>query len=140
MIADAIARLTVDGTIDTSVDPRAVDQVGTALAQVLDAYDVGALVCWDGNDESALAQVVGADLGVPVIRAQESEGLLTLNHGSSPRTRVALVATRWGKRRPLESLAGLVANVGLEAAVAVSILASDNEHPEGLASIVMERP
>ncbi|MCU1440277.1 MAG: hypothetical protein JWP85_1274 [Rhodoglobus sp.] len=140
MIADAIARLTVDGTIDTSVDPRAVDQVGTALAQVLDAYSVGALVCWDGNDESALAQVVGADLGVPVIRAEESLGLLTLNHGSSPRTRVALVATRWGKYRPLEPLAGLVTNHGLEAVVAVSILASDHDEREGLPSIVMERP
>jgi hypothetical protein len=140
MITDAIARLTVDGTIDTSLDPRAVDQVGTALAQVLDAYSVGTLVCWDGNDESALAQVVAADLGVPVIRAQESEGLLTLNHGSSPRTRVALVATRWGKRRPLKSLAGLVTNHGLEAVVAVSILAGDPEQHEGLPFIVMERP
>ena len=139
MIADAIARLTVDGTLDTSIDPRAVDEVGTAVAQVLDAHSVEAVVCWDGDDESAFAQVVAADLGVGIIRAQESLGLLSLGRRSGNPARVALIATRWGGYRPLEPLVGLVTNEGLHPVVAVSILASDHQPEGGLPFIVMDR-
>jgi hypothetical protein len=135
MIAEAIARLTVDGLLDTSVDPRAVDEVGRAVAAVVEAHSIEAVVCWDGDDEAALAQVVAADLGVAVIRAQENLGLLSLGRRSGNPVRVALIATRWGGYRPLQPLVGLVFNEGLQPVVAVSIL--ENEQSDDRLPLVV---
>lgn len=139
MIAHAIGRLVVDGALHASLDPRAVDELGSAVADILEGNAVEALVCWDGDEEAALAQVVGSRLGVRVIRAQENLGLLTLDRPPAGAVRVALIATHWGGYRPLVPLLGLVTNQGLEPVIAVSILAGEEESYEGLPVLVLEK-
>lgn len=138
MIAHAIEQLIVDGTLDTSRDPRAVDELGSAIANALEANAVEAIVCWDGDDEAALAQVVGFRLGVRVIRAQENLGLLTLNRGPTDAAKVALIATQWGGYRPLAPLMGLVINEGFEPVIAVSIVGGEGASYKALPALVLE--
>jgi hypothetical protein len=138
MIVGAIQRLTGNNKLDTSLDPRAVDELGAVIANILQANAVEAVVCWDGDDEAALAQVVGCRLDVRVIRAQENLGLLTLDRPPTEAVRVALIATRWGGYRPLAPLWGLVTNAGLEPVIAVSVVAGGPELHEGFPALVLE--
>lgn len=127
MTGDALARLLVDGVVDTGKDPRATQELGEALAEPLRASRVDAVACWEGDDEAALAQVVGVVLGVPVLRAEEGAGLLTLSAHRPSGTRIGLLGVRWDLNRPVVPLAGLVRGQGLDVVVAVSVLGGVGE-------------
>jgi hypothetical protein len=74
------------------LDPRGVELLGEELA--VRARDLGASVVliWERPEDVALAHVVGRELGVPVVRAYDADGLVGHGPGIEAGSRVLLVA------------------------------------------------
>ena len=118
----ALSAIRDEGGIDTAKDPRAVEVLGVEIADRLREVQPDVIVCWTGDDESVLAHVVAVRLGVPVLRGIEEMGLLTLEGARGLHRRAVLLATRWDRRNPVDSLVGLVRNQGLEPVALASLL------------------
>lgn len=56
-------------------DPAGGERLGGALAQSVDAADIGTVLIWEEALDVALAFVVARDLGVPAVRCFDNDGL-----------------------------------------------------------------
>ncbi|MDR5700924.1 hypothetical protein [Agromyces aerolatus] len=137
-IDEALGRVRSGDRIDTGRDPQAVAVVGAALAERLRGLSPDALVCWEGDDESVIAHAVGVALGVPVVRAIEDMGILTLDGEAPSGARVVLLATQWGGRNPAGSLLGLLHNNALHPVALAAVLAASRDASIDLPTITLE--
>ncbi|MCU1570177.1 MAG: hypothetical protein JWR33_918 [Naasia sp.] len=109
--------------IDTASDPLAVDEIGRAISDSVQSARPDAVACWVGDDESVLAHTVARALRVPVIRAEEDMGLLTLepNLGDSVHS-VLMLATSWSRRCPPGPLYSMLTERGKSVTAVLSLL------------------
>lgn len=129
----------IDGdNIDTSRDPQAVVALARTLADGLRDSGVDRLACWVGDDESVLAHAVAVELGVPVLRATEDLGLLTLEGPRRAGMRVVAVATRWGGRNSIDPLLGLLRNEGVEPVAFAALTAGADVGGRGFPVIIVD--
>jgi hypothetical protein len=109
--------------IDTASQPATMEQLGAELASMVEAFRPSAVVCWLDADEVVLAHCVARALGVPVSRADENLGLLTLEPElPSDVQRVLMVASSWRMETPVGSLFSLLENRGKRVCAVVSLL------------------
>lgn len=111
-------------TINAARSPRDVETLGRALGDSLRSSKPETLVMWSTCDDAVLAHVVALQLGIPVNRASEVEGILTFDEPFAPGTRVALVATEWDGRW-LGTLRRFVAGRGGELVAMGAVTASE---------------
>lgn len=113
--------------IDTASRPSVVAALGAEIAVLSHRFGADAVACWVSDDESVLAHSIAVALDVPVARADENLGLLTLDPELPGAARsVLLVATAWTMEHPLAPLASLLTNRGKTVAAAVSLLPGDD--------------
>ncbi|SEN18945.1 hypothetical protein [Nonomuraea pusilla] len=109
-------------TLNTGPSPGAVETIGRAMANALRGIRPGAMAIWNTSDEAVLAHVVGRELEVPVVRAEEIEGVVLLNPGVTPGTEVALIATTWDRPERVTTLLNLIATKQARAVAVAAVL------------------
>ncbi|WP_460835760.1 hypothetical protein [Nocardioides hungaricus] len=93
-----------------AVEPRRARRLGEALLARLGDTAIEEILIWDDPDSAVLAHVVGAARDVPVVRAQELEGLVEAVDEQTAGTRVLVLAPQFrttGSWRALTSLVEL---------------------------------
>jgi hypothetical protein len=85
-------------TLNTASSPAAVETIGRGLAQALRSYRPGALAIWNTRDDAILAHVVARELGVIVLRADETDGVAALQP-TGQGTRTVFLAAAWDDPR-----------------------------------------
>lgn len=109
--------------IDTASDPLAVDEIGSAIARSVEHARPEAVACWVGDDEVVLAHTVARALRVPVLRAEEDMGLLTMQTDPGERVgTVLMLATLWSGWRPSAPLYSMLKERGTSVSAVVSLL------------------
>jgi hypothetical protein len=73
-------------------DPGGAEQLGAALAGRLRDAKPAAIVVWEDPEDVVLGHVVGRELGIPVVRAYDADGLVGRSPGLPEAARAALVA------------------------------------------------
>lgn len=73
-------------------DPAGAEELGGLLAGRLRDVAPTAVVVWEDPEDVVLGHVVGRELGVPVVRAYDADGLVGHSAGLPGSPRVALVA------------------------------------------------
>jgi hypothetical protein len=74
------------------LDPRGVELLGGELAARARDLGPSVVLIWERPEDVALAHVVGRELGLPVVRAYDADGLVGHGPGIEPGSRVLLVA------------------------------------------------
>src|SRR6266545_1926800 len=74
------------------LDPRGAESLGSALAERLARGVASVVVVWEDLEDLVLAYLVGRQLGVPVLRTFNADGLVGHN-GPLPRGSRALLVT-----------------------------------------------
>jgi adenine/guanine phosphoribosyltransferase-like PRPP-binding protein len=72
-------------------DPAGAEDLARALADRLRSLDVTAIVVWEDPEDVVLGHVIGRELGLPVVRAYDADGLIGHSSGMPEHPRVALV-------------------------------------------------
>ena len=72
-------------------DPAGAEDLARALAERLRALDITAVVVWEDPEDVVLGHVIGRELGLPVVRAYDADGLIGHSSGLPEHPRVALV-------------------------------------------------
>jgi len=72
-------------------DPDGVEELGRELASRIRGLSPAALVIWEEPEDVALGHVVGRELGLPVIRAFDADGLVGHSAGLPESPRVVLI-------------------------------------------------
>lgn len=73
-------------------DPAAAEELAGELARRLRAATPSAVVVWEDPEDVVLGHVVGRELGLPVVRAYDADGLVGHTAGLPAAPRIALVA------------------------------------------------
>jgi adenine/guanine phosphoribosyltransferase-like PRPP-binding protein len=73
-------------------DPPGVEELATALAERIRPLGPTAVVVWEDPEDVVIGHVVGRELGVPVIRAYDADGLVGHGPGLPAAPRVVLVS------------------------------------------------
>ncbi|PJJ63596.1 hypothetical protein [Compostimonas suwonensis] len=95
--------------IDTATSPRMLDELGRDIAELLREHEPDAIICWLSEDEVLIAHAVALALSLPVSRADDDLGLLSLRPALEPTaTRVAMIATSWTRYVPVGRLFSLL--------------------------------
>lgn len=128
VVAEAFGELGTDAdtygpTLNTQASPAAVEIIGRALAEVCRDHRPQRVAVWNTSDDAVLAHIVARELGVPVIRAAEVEGIVFFQPAASPGTRIAVIATAWEPRR-LQTILSLSASTDSEVVVAAAVVAT----------------
>lgn len=103
-------------------DPAAADRLGRALAQKIDG-PIEVVVTWEDAD-TALAHVLGRELGASHTVAFDEGGLAFLSEEIAPSVRVAIAADAFRKASVVRTLVGLVEAAGSEVVAACSLVES----------------
>ena len=72
-------------------DPSGAEDLARALAERLRSLDISAVVVWEDPEDVVLGHVIGRELGLPVVRAYDADGLIGHSSGLPEHPRVALV-------------------------------------------------
>ena len=72
-------------------DPAGAEDLARALAERLRPLDITAVVVWEDPEDVVLGHVIGRELGLPVVRAYDADGLIGHSSGLPEHPRVALV-------------------------------------------------
>lgn len=73
-------------------DPAGAEELGRELAARLRQLGPTAVVVWEDAEDVVLGHVVGRELGLPVVRAYDADGLVGTNGRLPEGPRIALVA------------------------------------------------
>lgn len=77
---------------DGLADPAGAEELACDLAQRLREAAPNAIVVWEDPEDVVLGHVVGRELGLPVVRAYDADGLVGHSAGLPTAPRIALVA------------------------------------------------
>lgn len=97
---------------DGLADPAGADELGRALAERARPLRPTAILIWEDPQDIALAQVVGRELEIPVIRSFNADGLVGHSGPLAPEARVLLLADLFRDPAPVRAMALLVAQQG----------------------------
>jgi adenine/guanine phosphoribosyltransferase-like PRPP-binding protein len=73
-------------------DPDGAEELGQALAGRVRDLGPAAIVIWEDPEDVVLGHVVGRELGLPVVRAFDADGLVGHSTGLAAAPRVVLVS------------------------------------------------
>lgn len=107
-------------------DPAGAEELGVLLADRLRAPGPTAIVVWEDPEDVVLGHVVARELGLPVVRAYDADGLVGHSAGLPDRPRVALVADAIRDPRAVLAARALVDREG-GALVATAVLVGTAE-------------
>jgi adenine/guanine phosphoribosyltransferase-like PRPP-binding protein len=107
-------------------DPRGAEQLGLALAERLRASEPDRILVWDDVEDAVLAWVVARELGCPVVRAMEADGLLDFDGTIADGDRVVVLADAFRQGRILHGMKALV-TVNRASVAAVAVLFDTEE-------------
>jgi adenine/guanine phosphoribosyltransferase-like PRPP-binding protein len=93
-------------------DPAGAEQLGRELATRLREVAPSAVVVWEDAEDVVLGHVVGRELGLPVVRAYDADGLVGTNGALPPEPRIALVADAVRDARVVRAAHALAAQQG----------------------------
>jgi hypothetical protein len=116
-----IADDTYGPTLNTHLDPAALEVVGRGLAEGLRPYAPRQIGVWHSADDAVLAHVVARELGATVVRSFALEGVVGLHPSVRPGTRVAFLATAWEPAQ-LNTLLALATTHRIEVAAVGAVL------------------
>lgn len=129
-LAEMIAFLTVsnDSTrwIDTASQPALLSQLGKVIAKEIYKYRPDAVACWLAEDDVLVAHTIARVLGIPVYRAQEDLGLLTLQpEPTKSVSTVVMIAASWRRTCPAGSLYSMLSDRKKNIPALISLLPGD---------------
>jgi hypothetical protein len=114
-----------DGAYDLAADPTAATRAGAALAEMVRSAEATVVLSWAGENESLLAHVVASELGLPRAVVELDLGLLTVSPPLAEASRVVLVATEFSARRPIDSIATMLASRNHQLTAVAALSASE---------------
>jgi hypothetical protein len=74
------------------VDPIGADELGRELAGRVRSLEPTAVLVWESAEDAVLGYIVGRELGIPVVRSFDEDGLLGTSTGVPERPRLLLVS------------------------------------------------
>lgn len=77
---------------DGLADPAGAEELARELAEQVRPLAPSAIVVWEDPEDVVLGHVVGRELGLPVVRAYDADGLVGHSAGLPATPRIALVA------------------------------------------------
>lgn len=128
---------------DPLAQPATTETTGRHLAKQLNEVGAQAVLCWDVTEDAVLAHVVARELGVPLWRAVDVEGMIELARAIPKNTSVVLVADTLRQPTSLAGLMGIVSHhggraVGVATARPSTVLSS--EAPPDVHVVTAEEP
>lgn len=128
---------------DPLAQPATTETTGRNLAKQLNEVGAEAVLCWDVPEDAVLAHVVARELGVPLWRAVDVEGIIELARAIPKDTSVVLVADTLRQPTSLAGLIGIVSHhggraVGVATAWPSTVLSG--EAPSGVHVVTAEGP
>jgi len=114
------------------VVPAAADELVGQLASAVRGADAKLVLVWDDLDQVVLGQWLAAQLGVPVARAYDADGLVAIREETPLGERVLLVADAVRDPRTLAAMRGIVEQQGSTVA-GIAVLVATAELREAAA-------
>ncbi|TAM70070.1 MAG: hypothetical protein EPN48_06710 [Microbacteriaceae bacterium] len=111
--------------IDLASDPASVQELGRAIANVLQDANLDAVLGWWAPDEAVLAHTIAAALQVPRSSAELDLGLISVSPRLPAASRVLVVATTFDTRTPRDPLAAILEGDGHTLVATVELRAND---------------
>jgi hypothetical protein len=105
-------------------DPAATDKLGVLLADKARTVDANVIVVGEGGNDLVLGFVVARELGVPVVRVLNLEGLVGASGVLPAHPKAAFIADRIHKREFVIAVRNLVDREGGELVVVASLVTS----------------
>ena len=93
-------------------DPYGAEELGKELANRIRGLEPGAIVIWEEPEDVVLGHVVGRELGLPVVRAFDADGLVGHSAGLPDGPRVVLVTDAVRDGRVVRAAQALAAQQG----------------------------
>lgn len=125
----------IDNRLRILTDPEFAEATGKDLAARSGALGVDFVVAWYEPESVILAHIVARELRIPVVSAEDSEGLIGLLAPPAAGGRGLIVADSFSGTRSVRAIIGAIANAGSEVA-GVAVLDSSS----ALAGIDPELP
>jgi len=97
--------------IDTS-DPIGTEKLGRRLAKLVDEPPPSVILVGDTTEDAVLGHIVGRELGVPVIRIYDEEGLARAAAPIPNGARGVLVSDTMSDHQLIETAKALLARAG----------------------------
>ena len=94
------------------VDPPGAERLGRELADRLAGRGLTALVIWEDPEDVVLGHVVGRELGLPVVRAYDADGLVAHSGGLPASPAVALVGDAVRDEHVVLAVSGMIGQAG----------------------------
>jgi hypothetical protein len=93
-------------------DPRAAMGIASLLATAAVELTPSVVVAWEELEDTLLAFAVGAELGIPVIRALDFEGLVRYSGSLPAHPRGVLVTDALRENKAIEAVKALLRQMG----------------------------
>lgn len=106
-------------------DPAGADSLGRMLAEQARHLGVDTILIWEDPHDVALGQVVGRELGVPVVRSFNMDGLVGHSAPLSRGSRVLLLADAFRDPATVRAMAALIDQQGAAVAGTAVLVETD---------------
>jgi adenine/guanine phosphoribosyltransferase-like PRPP-binding protein len=106
------------------LDPAGADRLGVLLAELARPLDPNVVVVGEGANDVILGFIVARELGLPLVRVLNLEGLVGASGRLPPRPRAVFVADRVHKSEFASAVGNLLEREGGELAGIVSLVKS----------------
>ncbi|PWB97976.1 hypothetical protein [Homoserinimonas hongtaonis] len=116
-----IESLTVDGRLDLALNPAAVTELGSLIAEQAREHSPSLVLSWAGDD-IVLAHAVASALGIPRAVVSLDLGLITVDPQVAPSTRGVLVGSHFTSDGPVASIATMLGERGHELVLAAALM------------------
>ncbi|MBI2756244.1 MAG: hypothetical protein HYX52_06000 [Chloroflexi bacterium] len=106
-------------------DPPGAEELGRLLAEGIRPLGATIAVVWDDVGDAVLGYVVGRELGVPVVRCYNAEGLVGFVGPLPAASRAVLVADAFRDVADVRAMRALVAQQGGTVVAAAALMATE---------------
>ena len=124
------------GRYHGTVDPAGTDQLGVLLAEKARTVGANLIVVGEGANDLVLGFVVARELGVPLVRVLNLEGLVGASGVVPPHPMGAFVADRVHKREFVTAVRNLLDREGGELVAVASLVTSSVPVPVSRVGLV----
>jgi adenine/guanine phosphoribosyltransferase-like PRPP-binding protein len=104
------------------LDPSGAERLGVLLAESARQVRPDLVVVWEDVEDVVLAFIVGRELGVPVIRVVNADGLAESTREFPPHSRAVLVGDVFNSAQTVEAVGALLDQHGGKLAAVVSLV------------------
>ncbi len=94
------------------VDPAGAEELGRALAEKVRSLNPTVILLWEDPEDIVLGHIIGRELGVPVVRSYDADGLVEHIGDLLPSSRVLLLADAFRDLGPIHAMQTLIERQG----------------------------